>query len=206
MAITTFSEKGNSLTYSEMDGNFDHLDIKTQDGWRDNIVSINPRLGAPNSPELNLFKDGIYHYSFFAGQLTEAWANFHVDHDYKLGSPIYPHVHWSINTASLGTVRWGFEYQIAKGHQQMAFTDSVIVYVEQESLGIPYMHYVAEVSDQDVIPGTLIEPDTIISIRLFRDGANVNDTMNDDVFGITIDLHYQADRSTTKNKSPNFYI
>jgi len=46
--------------------------------------------------------------------------------------------------------------------------------------------------------------DTIIAVRVFRDGLNANDTLAEDVFGLCMDLHYQADHATTPNKSPPF--
>ena len=51
---------------------------------------------------------------------------------------------------------------------------------------------------------TNAEPDSLILIRLSRitNGA-VNNT--DDIFALTLDCHYQADRFATINKSPNFY-
>ena len=68
------------------------------------------------------------------------------------------------------------------------------------------MHYVGEVSAANAIDGALygIEPDTIIAVRVFRDGLHANDTLAEDVFGLCMDLHYQADHATTPNKSPPF--
>jgi hypothetical protein len=124
-----------------------------------------------------------------------------------MGTKLYPHVHWSINSDATGAVRWGIEYSLAKGHQQAPFGPTTTVYVEQACIGVPYMHYVAEVSEANAIDGTLleIEPDTMVICRIFRDGAHPNDTLDADVFGIMADLHYQADKATTPNKSPNFF-
>ena len=61
---------------------------------------------------------------------------------------------------------------------------------------------VAEVSDADAI--ILTEPDELllVTIRRVTNGV-VNNT--DIVFGLSVDLHYEADRDTTPNKTPNFY-
>ena len=68
------------------------------------------------------------------------------------------------------------------------------------------MHYVGEVSETDAVDGATlgIEPDTVVLVRLFRDGGNANDTFPDEVFVSFIDMHYLADRATTPNKSPPF--
>ena len=137
--------------------------------------------------------------------MTQAFAVFHIDHDYALGTAIYPHVHWSPTGTTPGTVRWGFEWTYAKGHQQMAFGDTAIIYTQQTSLEVPFMHYISEASDLDAIPGTDIETDGLIIMRVFRDGTHPNDTFAGDVFGLCVDLHYQVDHYATLNKAPPFF-
>lgn len=204
MTITLRSETTDPLTWNQLDENFVDLNTRTAEGWRDNIVMLVPQPGNPESPELNIFRQGIHAYNFAAGQNTEACAYFHVDHDYAMGTALYPHVHWAIQSGETGTIRWGVEYTIAKGHQQMAFGETTTVYVEQASTGTPYMHYIAEVNLANAIPGTNIEPDTLILCRFFRDGAHPNDTLAADAFVFCVDLHYQADRATTPNKTVPF--
>lgn len=205
MTITLRSQKGAPLTISEADGNVEDLDTRTKLGWRDNIVQLDVQPGNPDAPALNVFRDGIHAFNFFAGEMSEAFASFHIDHDYALGTALYPHIHWAVNTTETGTIRWGIEYTLAKGHGQMAFGPTTTVYVEQSSDGTQYKHYIAEVSDANAIPGTNIEPDTLILCRFFRDGAHPNDTLAADAFVFCVDLHYQADRAATPNKVPNFY-
>lgn len=204
MTITLLSEKGSILTHPEMDGNFSDLDVRTRLGWRDNVVQLDTQPSNPDSPSLNVFRDGIHAYNFFAGQLSEAFASFHIDHDYALGTALYPHIHWAIQGTQTGTVRWGVEYTVAKGHGQMAFGPTTTVYVEQAANGTAYTHFIAEVSEANAIPGTGIEPDTLILCRFFRDGEHANDTLAADAFVFCVDLHYQADKATTPFKSPNF--
>lgn len=206
MTITTRAGKGSALSHSELDGNFSDLDTRTALGWRDNIVELKVDSSSPNAPTLEAFRGSILAWKFPANELTEAHSAWHIDHDYALGTKLYVHVHWSPKTTNTGTVRWGFEYTVAKGHQQQAFPTTTTVYVEQAATGTAYLHYVGEVSESDAIDGAVlgIEPDTVILVRLFRDGAHVNDTFESDVFVSFIDLHYQANRATTPFKAPNF--
>lgn len=204
MTITTVSGKGSSLTLNELDGNFADLDTRTALGWRDNIIEITLRNG-PSEPQFTQFRDGIYLPAFVHTDVQSGYGNWHIDHDYALGTPLFLHIHWTTNATLTGTVRWGFEYTVAKGHQQASFGPTTTVYVEQAATGTQYMHYVGEVSPANTIPGTGIEPDTVILCRVFRDATHPNDTFDDQVFGVALDLHYQADRATTPNKAPNFY-
>lgn len=205
--VTLYQQKGGPLSIAEADSNFEQLDTRTKQGWRDNIVEIKVDSSSPNAPTLANVRGGILAWQFFPNELTEAYSGWHIDHDYAAGTKLYMHVHWVCPTSSIGTVRWGFEYTVAKGHQQQAFPETTTVYVEQTTTGVPYMHYVAEVSEANAIDGLAldIEPDTVILVRVFRDGAHPNDTLENVVFGVFLDLHYQADRSTTPNKTPNFY-
>lgn len=207
MTITTRSGKGSPLSFVEMDANLDQFNTKTADGWRDNIVEIKVDSSSPNAPTLGAVRGNILAWQFAPGELTEAHSAFHVDHDYKAGTKLYLHVHWVNTSTTVGTVRWGFEYSVAKGHQQQAFPTTTTVYVDQATTGTAYTHMVGEVSEGDAVDGAAlaIEPDSVILCRIFRDGAHVNDTLNETVFGIFLDLHYQADRTTTPNKAPNFY-
>lgn len=206
MTITLASTKGSALTLAEADGNVSDLDTRTALGWRDNIVELKVDSSSPNAPTLEAFRGGILCWKFPPGELTEAHSAWHIDHDYAVGTKLYLHVHWAPKVNNMGTVRWGFEYTVAKGHQQQAFPTTTTVYVEQASQGTAYLHYVGEVVEADAIDGAAlgIEPDTVILVRLFRDGAHVNDTFEADAFVSFLDLHYQANRATTPFKAPNF--
>lgn len=178
-------------------------------GWNDIIGTVIARGNGANDPTWGTFRDSINAYSFSASTMQQVWTQYHILHDYAVGTNIYPHVHWAANTTSTGTVRWGIEYTVAKGHQQGSnsnFAASSTVYIEQTiSSNKQYIHHVAEVSDGDSIASTKIEPDSLILVRIFRDAAHVNDTFPDVVFLMTADIHYRADRFSTKNKTPSFY-
>lgn len=204
MTILTRLGKGTELTYTELDGNFTDLDTRTKSGWRDIVDHMQSR-GGSSEPPYSLFRGNIWMPAFSHIDMQECYAQFNIGHDYAMGTTLYPLIHWSVDTTTIGTVRWGFEYSIAKGHQQMAFTEPVTVYVNQTTDGTIYKHYIAEIADADAISGTLIEPDTIILCRIFRDSTNLSDNYDGHAFGICTSLHYQADKLTTINKKPNFF-
>lgn len=188
---------GQQVTYP-IDGEF---------GWRDITSEIRVSGGGRDNPSWGQFRNGIFAYEFVNGRSNEFWCTFHIDHDYALGTKVFPHVHWSVNSNASGTVRWGIEYTMAKGHQQGAgstFGPTSVVYA---TTTVPpnsaFQHFISEVNEAQAIPPDQLEPDSLVLIRFFRD-AN-NDTFNGTVYGFTADLHYQTARISTKNKSPNFY-
>lgn len=207
MTVTYRSVKGSDLTPAEADANTLQFDTKTKDGWKDLICGIETRSG-PQAPTLKSAIGGIYLFAFAPDAMNEVFATAHVGHDYKVDTMVYPHIHWTTNTTSTGTVRWGYEYTWARRHDstgQTHFPTTDTLYVEQYVDGTPFGQYVAELGVGNAIPGTGIEPDVIVLLRVFRDATHVNDTFPDDAFGFTVDLHYQADRAATINKDPNFY-
>lgn len=209
MTLTYRIPKGSRLTNAEGDGNLSELDTRTLDGgWRDLIMGIDVKNTGGNIPTLQNFRDGIFLWGFDPDTNQEAYCQAHIDHDYKVGTAMYPHVHFSTNVTNTGTVRWGIEYTLAKRHDstgQTHFPASTTVYVEQALDGDPYAHYVSEVSIGNAIPATHLEVDTVILFRVFRDASHVNDTFPGTAYLITTDIHYQVDRYATLNKAPNFY-
>lgn len=185
--------------YSETEGIY---------GWRDLLSSIEPR-GGTNSPTWTSFRNGLYAYAFPSTKMTEVFSTYHIDHDYAMGTKVFPHLHFTVNSTVSGTVRIGFEYSVAKGHQQSVgsiFNATTTIYVNIDINGATdrYKHFVAEVSELDAIPSTLLEPDSIVMMRIFRDHTVANNYTGN-IFGLQADLHYQVGRLFTKNKSPNFY-
>ena len=173
-------------------------------GWDDITadLSAGKAVGA-NAPTWATFRDGISAYEFSAGTMNELWITFHIKHDYSEGSLVYPHIHWAPNTTSTGTVRWGMEYTVAKGHDQEAFPASTTIYLESTiASNKQYQHIVTEATDAQAFDA--FEADTLILMRIFRDAANAADTFPDTVFAFTADIHFQADKDVTPNKSPPF--
>lgn len=171
-------------------------------GWNDITADIMVKGSGTNDPTWTTFRNNISAYSMSASVLTQCWLVFHVRHDYALGTPIHLHTHWSTNGTNTGICRWGFEYTIAKGHQQDAFGATSTVYVEQAATGTIYTHMVAETA---AIYSDKLEPDSLVLVRVFRDAANSRDTLSNSVFLFAADMHYQCDRVATKNRIPNFY-
>lgn len=185
----------------------DHNTFDGYYGWQDLRGNfIGSRLGqGVNAPAWTLFTGGLYGYTFGPTGSDEVWVSFHIPHDYVAGTPIYIHMHWTPSSVDTGTVRWGVEYSIAKGYSQEAFPASTTIYLEQAASGTDRMHQIIETPLVDAIPGTEIEVDAIVMMRVFRDGSHVNDTYADAAFGIECDLHYQSSGTTTKNKNYPFF-
>lgn len=177
-------------------------------GWKDNTQPMSVRGNGANSPSFGVIFGNMQGYLWDPATMNQCWVDFHILHDYAAGTMMFPHVHWMPTTTNTGTVRWGIEYTVAKGHQQQAFsTSTVTVYLEYTiaNANQRYLHIVTETPDALAIPATNLEIDGFIKTRVFRDAAHPNDTYPDNVHAWCVDLHYQAAQFSTINKAPNFF-
>lgn len=197
-----------NITSGNINGQDVTLMVGADYGWNDITSPIIIRGSGNASPVLDTFRNGILGYKFAGSKLQEAWGNFHILHDYAMGTMIYPHFHWSIISNLGGTIDWGFEYTIAKGHNQA--TGSVFeptgVFYKTETIepNSAYKHMVTEPPEGQGLLSELIEPDSMVLIRVFRAGNN--DTFTGDAYLFRMDLHYQVARQSTKNRKPNFFM
>ncbi len=172
--------------------------------WFDNLSSMNSgKVPASNAPTWTAFGPSAICYAWAFGINDHIQLDgFHINHDIKRGSKIYPHVHWTTDGTDTNTVKWELSLTYAKGHNQEAFPADVQVTVEQAGSGTAWQHMVTEVIDNDAILAP--EPDTLIvmDVKRVTNGGTEN---TDAVFGLFVDLHYQMERTGTLNKSPDFY-
>lgn len=182
----------------------DRFDDKSV-GWKDNIQPFtNANAGGTTPASWQNMGNGIYAMEFDVGD--SLFVQFHVNHDYALGTLAYPHIHWACTgaLASGNTVAWTINYVIAKGHAQGATltgtpTTFTITYTA-DGTEVAGEHIVSECSDANAFD--LIEPDTIILMEIELTTKTV---ASGDIYGFMCDLHYQSDRDDTPQKSPNFY-
>ena len=181
--------------------------------WHDLHSTIHTDPDSLNKPSFVTYRGSIKGRAFTEND--EAFIEFHLPHDYVMGSEIFIHAHWSHNSALVtgGSVTWGFELVYAKGHDQDAFDAPVIVSVAQAASTTAYQHMVAETAMTSVSGGltTLpvgdIEPDGVIMCRVYLDSNDLTVSAGGipEPFLHFVDLHYQSTNVGTKNKAPSFW-
>ena len=203
--ITLQTEVGRELLPSEADENIRELDSRTGTGWKDLVGVVMP-IGSLTPPTLTSFgPSGLRVEPVFSiGDYAHVSA-FHINHDVKVGGKAYVHIHWSTDGTSTDSVKWEFQIARALGHDQGFFGAATSIFVEQQpnqvALGA-WRHYIAEAADEDAL--TLTEPDELIFVTVRRvTNGGVDNT--DAVYGMVVDFHYEADKSATLNKAPDFY-
>ncbi len=172
-------------------------------GWNDFLMPglTLPRTAA-NAPAITTFQDNISALAFqnAGNQPRETWSTIHVLHDYRAGTKIFPHIHWSHNNgAPSGDVKWQIEYSVSKGHSGGVFPAATTISLIQTA-GAQYTHHLIETSTADAITSAELEPDSVIMFRIFRDSGDGEDTFADDAFLLYFDIHFQSNLTLTNEK------
>lgn len=231
MAIITRESKGAALTHSEMDNNIVELrdipngkvypkesgtgikiDTASPDyGWHDLIGNLHVYNEVGDATR-TVYRGGIKALQFVENE--SAYIDFHIPHDYAVGTPIYIHAHWSHNSTLVtgGSCTFGFELMYAKGHDQDVFNTPVNVSVVQNASTQQYRHMVAETMASDnggsavSLDTNLLEVDGIFQCRVYLDSNDITSSgAVPNPFIHSVDIHYQSTGLATKNKAPNFY-
>lgn len=207
--LLTSSGKGAPLTPTEADGNLTLLETRTGDGWNDLVAPMEIQTGAPDAPTLSEWVEGYFLPEFNHTNDLCVLGKFHVNHGYLLGSELLPHLHFGATDTSGGVVRLGFRYKLARRHDstgQLTFTAATEIALDFTiPAGNSQRNFVAEVPLGQGIPGTHVEPDTMILMQTFRRATHPNDTFPGSIWAMTHDLHHEVDRMSTINRAPNFY-
>lgn len=169
----------------------------------------------PNAPSLAVYAGNARGLAFASGDLMN--YDFHMQHDYALGTDLFLHAHWLHNgTAISGALAIEFDVDYAKGHQQESFGQRVIqtFSFNTSSIGnVPQLeHRIDEIqisataaSSTQLATGR-IEPDGILAAQVkLAAQPTITGGTSSAVFILKADLHYLADRIGTLNKSPDFY-
>ena len=232
MALVRRLVKGQALTGAEYDGNVDHFEQNPNGiympkssatgmelynttpgdgdfGWHD-LRSDITLTGDASDPSYVTYIGNIKQLQFNVGDAVN--ITFHLPHDYKLGTDVFIHIHWSHNSATItgGTVSGFFEASYSKGHNQAAFANPVVLNLTNIPASlVRYQHVVTEgqLSAAAGAGGLLVtedlEPDGVILCRLemtanTMDGGAIP-------FVHQIDVHYQSTNLPTIQKAPDFY-
>lgn len=156
--------------------------------WIDFNFGINSlSRGAAAPDRINLATTGIETLGFDGVNTTEEVSVvLELNHNWKEGTILKPHVHWYPVNANQGNVNWQLEYVLVHGTTVPA-SDTINVIVA--TTGIAWDSIFSEFPDIDAT-GYLIG--TQMHLRLFRDPTD-NDTYGSDAALATFGLHVQID-------------
>ena len=194
--VTEWAYREFSRIRSILEGSTDHPVI-----WKDYLAPLNSGKANPSaSPAWSAFgpTGTSSQWNFDIGDSLQ--LAFHINHDIKPGSLMYLHVHWTTNGTQTNTAKWRLSYTCAKGHDQANFPADTVLDLTQAAAGTAWRHMITE----DTTGITAPEVDSLMIVRIERI-TNGGTDLTDQVFGLFVDIHYQADTIGTINKAPDFY-
>lgn len=170
--------------------------------WDDNTADMRAGTVKSGAPVLTDINGGPSQaYVFAVGDSVN--LSFHIKHDIKPGSLIYPHIHWTTDGTNTGTLTWRISYQYSAGHARGTFTTASTMDLTATASGTAWTHEITEASDSQAF--VTPEVDSLILVNVKLQSASGFGTPADDIFGLYADLHYQKNALGTKLKSPPFY-
>jgi hypothetical protein len=156
-----------------------------------------------NLPSLTKWKDnvagnsvGLWLYYFPHGSEKDIFLTIQMPHRWKIGTTIYPHVHWlspSGNGTSGQKVLWGLEYEWLNVGD-VGVTDSVEITGDTPELNetiVQNKHYLTKIGAG--ISGSGKTLSSILVCTLSRKGQLGGDTFLGDVALLSFDFHYEID-------------
>ena len=168
------------------------------------VNGFNLAKGA-DAPDLAEIRDGLF-ANAFAGTgviVEQAFFSVHIRHGYKDDSIPTFHLHWTHNQAvPSGDVKWFIDISISKGYSAGIFPAPTTLSTVQTAAA-QYTHHITN-DDDMAISATNLEPDTVITGRVYRDPDDAADTFEADAFLLQVDLHYQRDKIGTPERNRPF--
>jgi hypothetical protein len=155
-----------------------------------------------NAFKKNGSSQGVFLWMFSSSTEQELYFTIQIPHGYKLGSTLYPHVHWTTATGTpSGTnVVWGLEYAVAPiggtyPNTTIQTGNSVIPVI-----GSPTGTGQHIITPLGTISGTNLGISTVLVCRLYRSVGDANDTFGYEVGLLGFDIHYEKDTEGSRQE------
>lgn len=163
--------------------------------WDDIIIPIESLGAGASAPDVVAFLNGTRIYAFDGNAISEQlYGSIEIMHNYKEGTDLRPHCHFSPLANSTGNVKWQIEYTIASKDALFPATQTIVnVYDCSNKLNY---HLASEFS---IISGTNVKIGDIITFRLFRNPSDPQDTFAGDVGLLSFGIHMQIDGDGSRN-------
>lgn len=139
-------------------------------------------------PTWAAFVDSIYGYRFDAGVADELHGAVELQHDYKEGTDLVLHLHWSPTTTNTGNIVWGYAYTIADNGSAIP-SQSAGTATPTAAPGIINQHIRQNIV---TISGSGLKIGAILAFRVYRQNGGT-DTFTGNAFLHSIGVHYTCD-------------
>lgn len=168
--------------------------------YRDIIIPGNSLAptGAAAPDLINFINANLQVRGFDGGATTERlFGSCEMQHDYKEGSNIEIHVHWSPTTADAGSVVWQLYYTWTNKHGTFA-APTLITFTPDAAGGTAWVH---KFKSGGAISGAGKTIGSIFVFQLFRDPGATGDTYSADAALLDVGIHYECDTTGSRERT-----
>ncbi len=160
------------------------------DDLRFPAAAINP-VGLGGAAGLSTTGNFLATLLFDASAIEICAGVAQMPHNWKKGTAIHPHIHWTPTTTNVGDVLWQLDYQIAAING--TFSDSyTTLQVTNSTGGVNNKHFLCEFASINMSAFTGVSAMIMWKIsRIANDGA---DTYTGDARLLEFDFHYEIDK------------
>lgn len=163
--------------------------------WKDeNFDLTNARTTAGALPDLIVIPGTSIEISVFDGNNTTEGISCskELNHEYRQGTEIYPHLHWYPTVSGIGNVKWNFEYWIRGGDGNNTVVISGLISKIESVVGKAAWEFITSNFDP-VNLGVLGTIGTQVHFRFYRNPADSQDTYGSDAAVSTLGWHFLTD-------------
>lgn len=170
------------------------------------VPMFNSRLGDSKQPIWVQMKNngsgsrGVYTFTFedqnSAGNEEEVFFSVQLPHNWKEGSPIYPHIHWSPQAATSGAVVWGLEYTWVNydATTPIQFPNTTIITATSAAVASGDVDKHLITAFNSITPSaTQNKISSILMCRLYRKSSDAADNYTGNAAVLSFDFHYEID-------------
>lgn len=156
-------------------------------------------------PDLEVYRDGVKLPAFDGlSKLEEGFFTLNIGRDILAGTVPTVHFHWTHNIAEpSGSVKWQLELTAARCMGAGAFPAAQTISAVSAAPA-QYVHTEANHVELPADFASILEPDTMLLCRVFRDPTDVQDTFANDAFLLMVNLRYRVGQNATEEAERPF--
>lgn len=165
--------------------------------YNDLMTSVINLRGGVTPPTFAVFQNGVYANRFDDANTHIVYGSVEIQHDYKEGTDLEVHIHWSPSTTNTGNARFTFEYTVSNMSTGTFGATTTLAQVQAGSGTINKHQYLSI----GVISGTGRKIGDVIAFALTRTGSDVLDTFTGNAFIHQLGVHYECDAMGSRTQT-----
>lgn len=196
--ITQIGTPGSNYTQIDSDGSLSFQGTATM--FDDLTVSATSAKSGSNNPTWATYKScGLWFYPD-GSDVKELFATVQLPHGWKVGSTIYPHIHWvGAVGQTTAKVTWAIDYTWANLNATFSAATTISAYNTTDNASDVIAH-MQKITALPSISGAGKTLSSVLLIRIYRLGTDVNDTYGQDAGIIQIDFHIEKDTEGSRTE------